>query len=170
MCWGRLPFHGARNISSTLLNSVSVLSSFPECDLGFVRNKKKRMWKGLNFYRALGRSFLNNLQQAEEVDNIWPFWSCSFREHEERIREDRKEGTWREIQSKHRRSTHGVCLSCPSLLTIYFWEAEGEAGANEEFSGSAKAYKLAAETTSFAGVSKVISHAKSHRQRWWTST
>lgn len=133
------------------------------------REIRKRRWKGLNFYRALERSVLNSLQQTEEVDNIWPFQSCSFREQEERMREDRKEGTWRETQNKHRRSMHAMCLSCPSLLTIYFWEAEGEAGTNEGFSGSAKAYKLAAETTSFAGISKVISHANSYRQRWWTS-
>lgn len=130
---------------------------------------RNRMWKGLNFYRALERNILSSLKQTEEVDNIWPFQSCNFREREERMREDRKEGTWRETQNKHRRSTHGMYLSCPSLLTIYFWEVEGEAGTNEEFSGSAKSYKLAAETTSFAGVSKVISHANSHWQRWWTS-
>jgi len=107
------------------------------------------------------------LQQTEEVGNIWPFQSCLFREHEERMREDRKERTWRETQTKHSRSTHGMSLSYPSLLAMYFWETWGEPGTKEEFLGSAKAYKLAAETTSFSDVSKVIWHT--NLQWWWAS-
>lgn len=70
-----------------------------------------------------------------------------------------------------------MCLSRPSLLTIYFSEAEGEAGTNEEFSDSAKAYKLAAETTSFAGVSLKSFYMQTHNCRdagqvlkmWWSN-
>lgn len=45
---------------------------------------------------------------------------------------DRKEGTWRETQSKHKRSTHGMCLSCPSILTI-FERQKAELGVTRNF-------------------------------------
>lgn len=38
------------------------------------------------------------------------------------MREDRKEGTWRETQSKHRRSTHGV--SFLPFITLFIFERQ----------------------------------------------